>query len=64
MVEHTWPATAAAMGEVAGCFLRRDPRLLACEMAEGLLMELDTATAGRLLRPTCRRNSITAAATT
>ncbi|MER6076494.1 transposase [Streptomyces sp. NPDC001817] len=38
-----WTAVlGAVMAEVAGRFPRREPRLLAREMAKGMLMELDT----------------------
>ncbi|MEY9996993.1 SRSO17 transposase [Streptomyces sp. V4I8] len=38
-----WTAAfGAVMAEVADCFPRREPRLLAREMTEGMLMELDT----------------------
>jgi hypothetical protein len=65
IAEQAWTATlGAAMGEVAGCFPRREPRLLAREMAKGLLMELDTRNCWTLAEAHRRWNNITAAATT
>ncbi|MFH8446086.1 hypothetical protein ACH4D3_33380 [Streptomyces sp. NPDC018026] len=41
--EREWTdVVGAAMTAVAGCVARREPRLLAREMCEAMLMELDT----------------------
>ncbi|MEU9676913.1 transposase [Streptomyces parvus] len=43
MTEREWTnVIGAAMAAVANCFTRREPRLLAPEMCEAMLMELDT----------------------
>ncbi|MEV7978427.1 hypothetical protein [Streptomyces sp. NPDC086519] len=58
-------ALGAVMAEVADCFPRREPRLLAREMPQGLLMELDTRNCWTLAEALGRHwNNITAAATT
>lgn len=46
MAEREWTdAMRAAMAEVANCFTPREPRLMARQMCEAMLMELDTTAA-------------------
>lgn len=43
IAERAWTAALGAVtGQIAGCFERREPRTLAREMTEAMLMELDT----------------------
>lgn len=43
IAERVWTAALGAVtGEIADCFERREPRMLAQEMTEAMLMELDT----------------------